>query len=635
MATNVNTNTALVQVDVQTTTKTVFLPLASQFTGRLLTVKDKFGTCSNNNITISPLPGDTIDGLPSFIMTNNGAAVGLVSDGVNRWMTLNSPSQPFTGSTISLSTSFVTVSTLGLYDFGTNMLSNLEMSSGRLLIEGSEIPVSQALGLSTIHLNFQTALGSNLYTNSLFAISGIISSLESSNFRAANIITSTITANQYFGDGSRLSNIVLPSSTVITPQYALYTADAGTSYTGEAWGTQVMTLSTVATQLSPFYLTLGNTVLRVSTPAMQTYRISYMMGGNENTLSQPKPTITLALSTSSNVIYYPSVQNFEGGGGSVSFLEPLTSEANLIFYMRGLSNYTFTPEDANLYRMTFETVAGTSTEIFSTINVWTNYNRFVSTVDFDSAVNLFGTTNSCNLLTSNLFVNGSQTTTGDITATNSIATASTIANSVFTEYLRVGQNSVIIENNNILTSSIQVSTFSVLDQSTMTYNPLFISSGVIYFGSNVASAGGGGGGGEVTVGGSTLSSLFVGSSSDANFIKFWGSIGEYNNTVIAQQSTGANSSELLIFEGSSLQDQIRLQTTGSVRFETGVSQPRNYLNSGQVAIPSLFISTGTAVGLFTNTPQYNLDVTGTARFTTLMSSTAVYAGAFFGGLYFA
>jgi hypothetical protein len=630
MATNVNTNTALVQVDVQTSIKTVTLPSAAGFTGRLLTIKDKFGNCSNYNITVSPLAGDTIDGSSSnYILSNSGAAVSLVSDGVNRWMTLNSPAEPFTGSTISLSTSRVTVSTLGLYDFSTNELSNLQVSTGKLLFQGNEIPLSQVLSLSSINLNFQTAIGSNLAVNYLYSVSAVISSLQTSNLRTQNIITSTIEGNAFVGDGSRLSNLVLPSSTVVTPQYSLYTVEPGTSYSGEPWGSEVMTLSTVASQISPFYLTVDNKVLRVSTLNPQTFRISYMMGGNENTLTTPRPTITMALSTPTGVIYYPSIQNFEGGGGSVSFLEPLTSEANLVFYMRGLSNYTFSPEDANLYRMTFETVGGTSTEIFSTINVWTNYNRFVSTIDFDGPVNLFGLTNSCNLLTSNLTVNGSQTTTGDITGSNVIATASSFANSIYTEYLRVGSNSVIITNNNIQTSSIQVSSFSVLDQSTMRYEPLFISSGVIYFGSNVASAGGSGG-----VGGSTLSSLFVGSDCNANFIKFWGSIGNYNDAVIAQQSTGGSTGELLMFKGSSIQDQLRFQTTGSVRFETGVST-RNYCNAGQVTTPSLFISTGTAIGLFTSEPTHNLDVVGTGRFTTLMSSPAVYAGAFYGGVFFA
>ncbi len=628
MATNINTNTALVQVDVQTTTKTVTLPLASQYTGRLLTIKDKYGNCSNYNITVSPLPGDTIDGSSSnYILSNAGAAVSLVSDGVSRWMTLNSPSQPFTGSSISLSSSWVVVSTLGLIDPYTFGISNLEMSSGRLLIQGNEIPVGQVLNLSSINLNFQTAIGSNLYVNSLYAVSGIISSLQSSNLRTENIITSTITGNQFIGDGSRLSNLIFPSSTVVTPQYSMYTVESGTSYTGEPWGTQVMTLSTVISQISPFYLTLNNTVLRLSTLNTQSFRISYMMGGNENTLTTPRPTITLALSTASNVIYYPSVQNFEGGGGSVSFLEPLDSNANLIFYMRGLSNYNFTAEDANLYRMTFETVAGTSTEIFSTINVWTNYNRFVSTVDFDNAVNLNGTTTATNLVASNLTVNGSQTVTGDLTVTQS-----TLANSIYTEYLRIGSNSIILSDNNIFTSSIQVSTFSVLDQSTMTYKPLFISSGSIFYGSNIASAGGGGG--TTATGGSTLSSLFVGSSSNANFIKFWGAIGEYNNTVIAQQSTGGATSELLIFEGSSVNDQVRVQTTGSIRFETGVSQPRNYLTSGQIATPTMIINSSSNVGILTGNPSHTLDVTGTGRFTTLLSTTNLYAGALYMGLYF-
>ena len=634
MATNVNTNTALIQVDVQSAPKTVTLPLAAQFTGRLLTIKDKFGACSNNNITINVLGGNTIDGNTSFVLSNNGAAVSLVSDGVNRWMSLNSPSIPFTGSTIALSSSWVVVSTLGLIDPFTSAISNLQMSSGRLLIQGNEIPVSQAFSLSSINLNFQTATGSNLIVNSLNAISAVISTIQTSNLHAANIDASTITGGSFIGDGSRLSNLVLPSSSVITPQFALYTVEPGTTYTGGAWASEVMTLSTVATQLSPFYLDVNNKVLRVSTLNQQTFRISYMMGGNENTLSDYRPTLTLVLSTPTDVIYYPSIQNFEGGGGSVSFLESLNSNSQLVFYMRGLSNYTFTAADANLYRMTFETVAGTSTDIFSTINVWTNYNRFVSTIDFDGAVNLFGLTNSCNLLASNITVNGSQTTTGDITGSNVIATASTITNSLYTEYIRVGSNSIILENNNILTSNIQVSTFTVLDQSTMKYQPLFISSGVIYFGSNVASAGGSGGSGGVA-GGSTLSSLFVGSDSNANFIKFWGSIGEYNNTVIAQQSTGSNSTELLFFEGSSIRDQFRFQTTGSFRVETGVSGPRNYCNAGQVATPSLFISTGTAVGLFTNAPTHTLDVVGTGRFTTFVSSPAMYAGAFYGGLFFA
>ena len=223
MATNINTNTALVQVDVQTTTKTVTLPLASVYGGRLITIKDKYANCATYNITIETLGGNTIDTLAtSYVLSNNGAAVSLVSDGNNRWMTLNSPSQasqPFTGSTISLSSASVTVSTLGLFDPGTGLLSNVQMSSGRLLIGGTEITAGQTSFLST--LNFYNGFGTNLYVNSLSAVSSVISTLTVSNLIAGAITASTFTGGMYFGDGSHLSNLPLPSNTVVTPQYAL------------------------------------------------------------------------------------------------------------------------------------------------------------------------------------------------------------------------------------------------------------------------------------------------------------------------------------------------------------------------------------------------------------------------------
>ena len=617
MATNVNMNTALIQVDVQTTTKTVTLPFAVVNPGRLLTIKDKFGNCAVNNITINPLPTNTIDGsASSYILSNNGAAVTLVSDGVSEWMTLNSPSQPFTGSTIILSSGTVVVSTLGLIDPFYNSITNVQVSSGKFLVGGVEIGSGGPTAVvSTVNLYFGTGVGTTLTLNSLNA--------------------STITGQTFIGDGSRLSNIVLPSSSVITPQYSLYTVSSGTKYEGEPWASEIMTLSTLATQLTPIYLLSDGTTLRPSTTNAQVYRISYMTGGNQDTLATPRPTITMFVSSPVGEIYYPSVENFEGGGGSVSFLETLDSNCYISFYMRGLSNYTFTKQDSYLYRMTFETVAGTSTDIFSTLNVWTNYNRFISTVDFDGSVRFNGQIAFSSILTSNLTVNGPLLASNNITTTTS-----SIANSMYTNYLRVmcnaiiGPSSIIMGNDAITSLSIQASTLSLLDQSTMTYKAFFISSGAIFYGSNQASSGGSGS--NVTViGGSTLSSLFVGSSSNQNFIKFWGSIGEYNNTVISQQSTGGGSDELLFFQGSTINDQFRFQTTGGIRFETGVSQPRNFLTANQIATPSMIINSSSNVGILTANPTFNLDVAGTGRFQTLMSTTNTYTGSLFVGLFFA
>ena len=101
MATNINSNTALVQVDVRTTTKTVILPTAATVLGRLVTIKDKYSNAFVNNVLVQPQSGDTIDGSNgTYILSNVGAAVTLVSDGVTGWMTLNSPATPFSGSTI-------------------------------------------------------------------------------------------------------------------------------------------------------------------------------------------------------------------------------------------------------------------------------------------------------------------------------------------------------------------------------------------------------------------------------------------------------------------------------------------------------------------------------------------------------
>jgi hypothetical protein len=269
----------------------------------------------------------------------------------------------------------------------------------------------------------------------------------------------------------------------------------------------------------------------------------------------------------------------------------------------------------------------------------------------DATLTVAGTTEVQQLNASNailarntLTVQGATTTNGitdngGITAPSLRALYSTVAASMYTGNLRatstiiVGCNSVTIGNDNVAASNVTVSSLTMYDQSTMTYKPMFISSGAIFVGGVLASAAGGGGSGGA--GGSTISSLFVGSSSNENFIKFWGRVGEYNNTVVAEQSTGTTTSELLVFKGSSISDQIRLQTTGSIKFETGVSGPRNFITETALTVPTMTITATSNVGINTNNPQFNLDVAGTARFQTLMSTSAVYTGALYMSLFFA
>ena len=125
-----------------------------------------------------------------------------------------------------------------------------------------------------------------------------------------------------------------------------------------------------------------------------------------------------------------------------------------------------------------------------------------------------------------------------------------------------------------------------------------------------------------------MSSIFVGGQSTQNFIKFWGKIGEYNNTVIAEQSTGISTAELMLFKGSSISDQFRFQTTGRMLFETGVSG-RNFTNAPALSTATMIITANSNVGILTNNPIYTLDVAGTGRFQTSLTAGTLSLGIYF------
>jgi hypothetical protein len=334
MATNVNTNTALVQVDVRTTTKTVTLPLAAQSLGRAITIKDKHGNAQNNPITIQTLGSDLIDNLsPTYTLSNTNAAVLLVSDGVSRWMTLNSPSVPFLGSTLSLSAATIYVSSIGA--------NSLQFSTGK--------------GLA-------------------FTVSS---------FAGTTVTASTVQSGYFIGDGSRLTNLNVTGIPYTAAQYNEYTVSSGTSYTAAPWGSQQMFLSTLFAEQTALRLNNDGFSLYLSTGAATSYRVSYMCGGNQNTVGTARPTLTMVLSTPTSINFYPTVNTFEGGGGSVSFLETFTPSTTLSFLMRGLENYSFIQSDAFFYRISFETILGGSVDFFSTFNTWTATNRFISSLQLD------------------------------------------------------------------------------------------------------------------------------------------------------------------------------------------------------------------------------------------------------------
>ena len=821
MATNINTNTALVQVDVRTTTKTITLPLAAQSLGRAITIKDKYGNAQINPITIQTLGSDLIDNISAtYTLSNTNAAVLLVSDGVSKWMTLNSPSVPFLGSTISLSAATIYVSSIGTtalqFSTGIGLVLTISSLTGTTFTastvqsaffigDGSRLTnlnvtgipftnaqyneytvssgisytgapwTSQQIALSTLfaeqtilrlsgdgyslalssptmtsfrvsymcggnqttvgtarptltmvlstptsvnyyptvntfeggggsvsflesfapsttlsflmrglenytfsqsdafyyRISFETILGGSVnffstfnvwtgtnrfisspqFDNGLTATGGVFTATTS--FERVNALT--VQSAQFIGDGSRLTNLY--SGTVTVPQYSEYTITSGTSYTAAPWGSVIPLITPIGAQQTPIQLNTDNATFQVSTTSAATaFRISYMCGGNQTSVGYTRPTLTMVLSTPTSINYYPTVNTFEGGGGSVSFLETLAPTATLYFLMRGLENYTFTPADSYLYRISFETIVSPPVALLSTFNIWSATNRFISTIQFDAGLtasfstvvqsfgacnaavfnstvtikdftSLQGATVNLNLSTiGNLGVGGNTSIVGSavIGGSATIGGAATIGGTA-----TIG-GATTVAGTLITQGTVQSPSYYIYDLGSLSYRLITLNSGYLYADATVISGGGGGGGSvspQTLAALSSMSTVLVGFSSPVNTVRFWGRSGNYDGTVLAEQSTGQTTAELLLFKGSSIGDQVRIQTTGSFILETGVSQ-RTFSAASQQSIPRVLVNAAGNVGINTSSPQYMLDVGGSARFTTLTTG-ALFLGVSF------
>jgi hypothetical protein len=117
----------------------------------------------------------------------------------------------------------------------------------------------------------------------------------------------------------------------------------------------------------------------------------------------------------------------------------------------------------------------------------------------------------------------------------------------------------------------------------------------------------------------------LGTVSSLTALRFFGLTGTYANTAVAEVSTGTGLQELLLYKVSSISDQVRVQTTGNVIFESGVGA-RSWPTAPRVLPPTLYIAgSNSNVGIGTSNPVTTLDVVGTGRFQTL-SSLNITAG---------
>jgi hypothetical protein len=114
--------------------------------------------------------------------------------------------------------------------------------------------------------------------------------------------------------------------------------------------------------------------------------------------------------------------------------------------------------------------------------------------------------------------------------------------------------------------------------------------------------------------------LQVGIVSSLSYIAFPGLQSGYSQSIVAEQSTGTGTQELLLFKGSTNTDRIRIQTTGTIVFEPGVSA-RVFPSAPSNVTPAMIINASSNVGIGIAAPTVTLDVAGAGRFTVVSTNT--------------
>jgi len=118
------------------------------------------------------------------------------------------------------------------------------------------------------------------------------------------------------------------------------------------------------------------------------------------------------------------------------------------------------------------------------------------------------------------------------------------------------------------------------------------------------------------------SNILLGTVSSLSYLAFPGLQQQYSQSVLAEVSTGTGLQEMLLFRGSTATDRIRMQTTGSIIFETGVGA-RVFPAAPSNVTPAMVINTSSNVGIGIAAPTVTLDVAGAGRFQTL-STQQIY-----------
>lgn len=583
---NVDKNAEILLVNPTATGGTINLPLTSTLPYRTLTIKH-IGSTSLNGITIATQGPDTFeDGTTSYVFSRITTFVTFYANtSANKWVLVggtNSFTQTISSLTVNtingqtyvpispidlVSTSLLTSSLVSTM----NGLSNVAVTQ---IIAGTNITISGGQGIVTINASGGGSGGSgevtstNLTSTTLgLGTLGYLSSFPNILVVSTISTTNTLFTNFLVARSTNISSAYVSDLTVIKSYISSLQLDELILGTGDGW-----------TEMGPL-------------------RANYISSLQENTGSLYATNIFVGNTSTLNTIRYWGLQgNYNNtilaemstgtAFGAQEFLVFKGSSANDRIRFQTTGDIRFEPQVA-AREFSTATALATPTLILQSNLVGINTVAPITTLDVRGTA-FANTISSQQLFTSSIVVNTISTMNNIFT--NVLVARSTNLSSVYVSSL-IGVAGYI--------SSFRTDSLTIGD-----------GNGFIDFGavravvfSSI----------QENTGSLYATTAYIGNTSTLNQIRYWGLQGNYNNTILAEVSTGSavGAQEFLLFKGSSSSDRIRFQTTGDIRFEPQVSA-REFSTATALATPTMILQSN-LVGIATLSPQTTLDVGGTMR----------------------
>jgi Glycine rich protein len=409
---------------------------------------------------------------------------------------------------------------------------------------------------------------------------------------AASTITVTTSGSETFEDGTT-------SKTITTAfGYLTLAGNAGKWYVTDTTQPTAFTVSTLSTQT----LTANSTIAKAITASTAT--ISSLTAGVLAASTIQAPTVSSLIGlTSSLQANTVSSQTVTASNVQANFLSSLATQtsslqANTIssqsiltssIQANAFSSITLWASTINGYPIG-AAFTGSTTYLSAAI---TNIQQgLISSVSANTITTVTLSTMAFYVSSINGLLPTGSGSTNYLSAGIALMSSATIANlaatqgyvsSLVVDSFQIGSNAAFINMGDVIATSLST---------------IQLNTGILY-----------------------TNSTFIGSSSNQTAVQFYGNTGGYNNTALAEVSTGSGTQEFVVFRGSSASDRIRMQTTGNIVFETGVAS-RLWPNVASNVTPALIINTASNVGIQTATPAFPLDVAGTAR-AQILSSFAI------------